>query len=175
MLTILQRIASRTIPLRQVCPIRCLTQAQPKAIVKVSAKSEHTTTTATARDHSFIFDEPKSLGGADKGPSPLEGLLAALAGCEAATTHMVAKRLGVKIDNLEFNIVGEYNPSAFRKMEKDAPSTHFHKVEVEVHYSSSESDERIKDLIHEVERLCPVSALLHAAKTEVISNWIRKG
>lgn len=40
------------------------------------------------RKHTFVFDEPTKVGGTDTGPSPLQGVLGALAGCENATARM---------------------------------------------------------------------------------------
>ena len=49
-------------------------------------------TELAARSHTFVADEPTSLGGTDSGPTPYEYLLAALAGCMAMTLRMYADR-----------------------------------------------------------------------------------
>jgi putative redox protein len=57
----------------------------------------------TVRRHRVHADEPPERGGSDTGPSPVEGLAAALAACTAITLRMYAERkeweLGiVKVD-----------------------------------------------------------------------------
>jgi len=47
---------------------------------------------ATVDEHSVLLDEPKELGGDDKGMSPYELLLSALGACIAMTLRLYAKR-----------------------------------------------------------------------------------
>ena len=55
------------------------------------------------RGHDLVADEPRSTGGTDTGPNPVELLLAGVAGCTAITLRMYADRKGwvlgeVKVD-----------------------------------------------------------------------------
>lgn len=53
------------------------------------------------RHHELTVDEPADSGGSDEGPSPLELLAAALAGCVAVTVEMYAARKGWDVPGLE--------------------------------------------------------------------------
>eukprot|EP01116_Phalansterium_solitarium_P012060 TRINITY_DN28019_c0_g1_i1.p1 TRINITY_DN28019_c0_g1~~TRINITY_DN28019_c0_g1_i1.p1 ORF type:complete len:214 (+),score=51.26 TRINITY_DN28019_c0_g1_i1:43-642(+) len=121
--------------------------------------------------HTLVLDEPKRLGGQDSGPTPLHTLLGALAGCEGATAHTAAQRMKFAYDGMRFEITGVYDPSAF--VSSSQSPTHFHTVNITVLVVTSESDERIKQLKDEVERLCPVASLFYAAKVTVNSHWHR--
>lgn len=44
------------------------------------------------RTHSLEIDEPKELGGTDKGPNPVELLLAALGGCQAIVLRFYGEK-----------------------------------------------------------------------------------
>ncbi len=50
------------------------------------------TTSIQTKNHTFIADEPKDIGGDDFGPSPYEYLNAALAACTAMTLKMYSER-----------------------------------------------------------------------------------
>lgn len=61
------------------------------------------------RGHHLTADEPKSHGGEDNGPSPLELLAASLASCTAVTMEMYAHRKGWKIGEVIVDV--DYEPS----------------------------------------------------------------
>ena len=56
------------------------------------------------RNHTLILDEPKDLGGDDKGPTPYEIMLAGLGACTSMTMLMYARRKGWQVDNIEIDL-----------------------------------------------------------------------
>jgi putative redox protein len=53
------------------------------------------------RTHDLASDEPRSTGGSDTGPNPVELLLAGLASCTAITLRMYADRKGWVLGDVE--------------------------------------------------------------------------
>ena len=55
-------------------------------------------------DHSWVADEPKSMGGNNLGPDPYEHLLAALGTCTSMTIRMYANRKGWPLDDVQIQL-----------------------------------------------------------------------
>lgn len=65
---------------------------------------DHYATEVQAGHHSFLADEPKSLGGTDRGMSPYELIAAGLGSCTAITLRMYADRKGWPVDAIEVHL-----------------------------------------------------------------------
>lgn len=61
-------------------------------------------TVARARGHLLVADEPTDVGGGDTGPTPMELVAAALAGCISITLRMVAQRKGWPLEGVEVEV-----------------------------------------------------------------------
>jgi len=104
-----------------------------------------------AGNHKIYFDLPKSKGGDDKGSTPVHGVLASIAGCIGIIGRMLSDRLKIPIENMEIIVKGWYDPAAVADPRIDAT---INDIEVTVRVKSPEPEERIKELIKEVERAC---------------------
>lgn len=62
---------------------------------------EGTRVEITARDHTWIADEPVKIGGTDKGPNPYEMLLGSLGACTAITLSLYARHKGIPLESVE--------------------------------------------------------------------------
>ncbi len=72
--------------------------------VKYQNNLEHE---AKINDHTVIFDEPKDLGGDNKGASPYNILLAALGACTSITMLMYARKHGWELNDVEIELQHE--------------------------------------------------------------------
>ena len=84
--------------------------------VKVIVRGESANATRldlTAGPFRMVIDEPEAMGGTNAGPSPIQVLLMALAGCLNVTGHEVARQRGLKLQGMKLRIEGVMNPCAF--------------------------------------------------------------
>ena len=128
----------------------------------------------------IYFDEPLELGGKNTGPTPLEMTLCALNSCTAMVMNILRKEMKFDIQNIRFEAQGVHDVrraemkrtgKLFSQVEPIA--YHYHKVIQKVFMKTSESDERLEKFRSEVERLCPLHALLRDAKVNFVSEWNR--
>ncbi len=113
-----------------------------------------------ARQHKLIVDEPKELGGTDKGANPIEYLLAALASCLSIAIRFHAHKKKIQVDEIEVEAKGMLDLRGFMGMEGYKPGLQW--VEVNLKVKSPEPEEKIRELVEFVEAHCPVADTLRA-------------
>jgi uncharacterized OsmC-like protein len=107
------------------------------------------------RHHALTVDEPKSIGGADLGPNPVEAALAALAGCQAITYRLWAAKLGVRVDRIEVEAEGDMDVRGYVGME-DAVRPGPRAVRLHVRLEGPEPPERYRELAELADAHCPL-------------------
>ncbi len=78
-----------------------------KATLKLNPKF---LTSAEIDDHIQILDEPVSLGGNNQGPTPVQSVYAALAGCICMTLRMYADNKGIPLEQVRVTVNAEKKP-----------------------------------------------------------------
>lgn len=133
------------------------------------------------RDLADIYlDEPVELGGKNSGPTALETTLAALNSCSAMIMFVLRREMSFDLGGVRFETDGhidvrrvEMKRTGKKYSEVTPIADHFHNVVQRVYIRTSEPDERIEQFKSEVERLCPMHALLRDAKVPMESIWER--
>ena len=113
----------------------------------------------TLREHKLIVDEPKSFGGKDEGPSPVELILAALATCQEITYKAYATAAGINIESVSVNLKGELDLQGFLALNKNTRPG-FQSISGTVNIKSSSPKAEIDKLIDTVNTHCPVLDIL---------------
>jgi len=101
-----------------------------------------------ARDFEFISDEPKSLGGEDEGPNPVEYVLGALAACQEIAIKAHAGQLGIDLKSIKVDVSGDLDLHGFFNLSDVRPG--FTNVRYQTFIETEESDpvklQNLKDL-----------------------------
>ena len=127
--------------------------------IKIHGKSESATKlNISAGKFRMVIDEPEQMGGSNEGPSPVQVLLMALAGCLNVTAHEVAKQnnLGLKSLNIEIN--GNLDACTFMGC-NDKNRAGFENIEINLNakFESYQTQNAIDLWLSETERRCPVT------------------
>ncbi|HET8754355.1 MAG TPA: OsmC family protein, partial [Salinimicrobium sp.] len=121
--------------------------------------NEGFTTQMKARQHYFIADEPKEMGGSDFGPTPYEFISAGLAACTSMTIQMYARRKKWDLKNVETHInYSKKHAVDCENCEDDSSRIdHFERIII----IEGELDETQEKKILEIADKCPVHRSLH--------------
>src|SRR6266702_3867062 len=120
----------------------------------------------------LVLDEPVPHGGSGEGPSPLQAVLGALCGCEAVTFRRTATELGFEYSGIEFE--GAFTIDIRGRMGVAGVRPHFQTVRVQATVRTEESEDRLRRVVEETERRCPVYNLLSDAGVNLELVWIRR-
>lgn len=120
----------------------------------------------------FATDEPVAHGGTGEGPSPLQTVLGALCGCESVTFNRTAAEMGFSYEKIEFE--AEYTIDIRGRMGVRGVVPHFQTIRVEAIVTTSESEERLAEVVEETETRCPVFNLVSDAGVKTEMRWIRR-
>src|SRR5690625_5183186 len=125
----------------------------------VKWEKEGVLSTAHINNHKVIIDEPPSLGGTDKGPNPVEYLLAALGGCINVLVVAFADQFEVKVEDVQVELEGDLDPDGFLGKNPNVRPG-FEEIRYEIILDSPSPQENIDALIAHVEKVCPVKDTL---------------
>jgi len=134
----------------------------------VSRQVEGLWSRVAVRDFSLDVDEPAALGGTDKGPNPVELVLAALASCQEITYRLYADRLGVPLDGVSVTVEGDVDLRGFTGA-NDSVRPGFSGIRINVDLQSSAPLEALERVKATVDKHCPVLDIVSNAVPTAIT------
>jgi uncharacterized OsmC-like protein len=138
--------------------------------VSITGESQNPTKiTLKSGKFSMIIDEPKEMGGADEGPSPIQVLLMSLAGCLNVTGHEIACQKGLALHGIKIGIEGVMNPCTFLgcSFEERAGFQNIN-VKIEPDFTDA-TQQQIDEWLKETEERCPVTDNIKAGTSLSVS------
>mgnify|MGYP001953215980 CR=1 FL=1 len=121
--------------------------------VKASLKENYLVETET-RGHKVMVDEPKNLGGTDKGMNPVELILSALGACQSIVVQTYAKQFGIDFQDFWVEITGELDLDGFFNKADVRPG--FSNVHSTFHITTDSPNEKLDEFFKFVAAHCPV-------------------
>eukprot|EP00814_Leptocylindrus_danicus_P014616 CAMPEP_0116019584 /NCGR_PEP_ID=MMETSP0321-20121206/9318_1 /TAXON_ID=163516 /ORGANISM="Leptocylindrus danicus var. danicus, Strain B650" /LENGTH=184 /DNA_ID=CAMNT_0003490171 /DNA_START=346 /DNA_END=900 /DNA_ORIENTATION=- len=139
------------------------------------------TKSQTNTGHELQSDVPKSMGGGDAAPQPVEHLLAALIGCTQATAMFVGRSMSprLSINKLEFDIkANRDNRGALQQPINKVPAIPSRlqavsgTVKVFLGNGRALSQDELDLLAWQTEVRCPVANMMMASGCKMDIQWI---
>jgi putative redox protein len=132
--------------------------AKPSNEVIVRGANSGFVTEIIARGHLLIADEPESVGGTAKGPTPYDYLLASLGACTAMTLRIYADRRGWPLEEVTVRL---WQSRVYEKDCEDCAtkSVGIDQIEREVGLAGPLTEEQQEGLLQIADR-CPVGQTL---------------
>ncbi|KPU63422.1 osmotically inducible protein C [Thermococcus sp. EP1] len=88
-------------------------------------------------------------------PSPLDYTLASLAGCINIVGTLVAKDMGINIEDIEIEVEGVFNPG--KLYGKGTQRAGYKEIKVKVKVKTDADEETLEKWLKQVEERCPIS------------------
>lgn len=110
--------------------------------------------------HVALVDQPKSGGGTDAGPSPLDYLFVSLAGCIATIGHIIAKQRNLPVRGIQVNVEGELDLDILMGKRRDARAG-FEGIRVITTIDADMTQAEKEQYLREIDERCPISDNIH--------------
>jgi uncharacterized OsmC-like protein len=107
-------------------------------------------------NHKVIVDQPKSGGGEDAGPAPLEYFLFGLGGCMLALGQIQLRRRRIKAREFSLTIEGQLDIDGLMGRDPDKRSG-FEIIKVKARLDADIDEKEKMEILEEVEKRCPVA------------------
>lgn len=118
--------------------------------------------------HQIVMDQPKHAAGQDNGPTPLELILAAVAGCFGTIGRFIAHQRKIELRGMRFALEADYDPDGLLGRNPDVrPGFQALRVMVEIDADLSTAEKQA--FLEEVERRCPLADNLSHG-TQILST-----
>lgn len=117
-------------------------------------------------DYRVVMDQPAQAGGQGQGlgPTPLDIVLAAVAGCFGTLGRYIAHQQKINLRGMRFDIEADYDPDGLLGRRDDVRPG-FQALRVKVEIDADLDREQKQALLEEIERRCPlVDNLLNGTK-----------
>ncbi len=112
-----------------------------------------------ARNHTFLLDEPKELGGTDTGMNPVESVLSALGACKCIVARCFAKAHRIDLQDFHIELEGDLDPDGFMGKNSEV-KIGFSEIRSKIYIKSNSSKEDIEKFVEFIDRTCPVADTL---------------
>lgn len=141
---------------------------------KVTGQQETPTkSNTTARDKTYIVDEPIQRGGTDLGPMPVEYVFMGLVGCTHVISNKLAKANGIAFSDMDIDIDVTMDSHGTRLINPiDIPFPDV-TVNITAHYDGPR--EGAMEVVAKLRHHCAVSKMLQQSGTRVVENWVLNG
>ena len=120
---------------------------------------------ARVRTFTLVQDEPESVWGTGKGPTPTDYFIASVGFCENVIFARNASMAKLTIDSLETMVTGTWDRRGLFEIDGVRPS--FKTITVETKITTKDPVEKVIEVANQTHRRCPVHATLSRA-TEMI-------
>lgn len=104
----LKKLISRTVEQFQANPATAQGSFHASSVLQEGFRS-----VVALRGHELTVDEPATLGGTDRGPNPVELVLAALGSCQEITYRAFAAALDIPLDSVSVKLRGDLDLRGF--------------------------------------------------------------
>jgi uncharacterized OsmC-like protein len=120
---------------------------------------------AKVRTFTLVQDEPESVWGTGKGPTPTDYFIASVGFCENVIFARNASMANLTIDSLETTVTGTWDRRGLFEIDGVKPS--FKTITVETKITTRDPVHKVVEVANQTHRRCPVHATLSRA-TEMI-------
>jgi putative redox protein len=116
---------------------------------------------AKVGNFNLIQDEPESVNGGNRGPTPTGYFTAAIATCENVLFARNAALHNLSIDSLETTVTGHWDRRGLFELEGMDPS--YTDIAVETSVKTKDTVQKVLDVARITHRTCPIHATLRKA------------
>ena len=106
--------------------------------------------------YELIMDQPTNAGGKGLGPTPLDVVLATVAGCFGTIARYIAYQQKITLRGMQFEMEADYDPDGLLGRNADVRPG-FQALRVTVSIDADLADEQKQALLELIEERCPLA------------------